>query len=247
MSDLIVKPLDTKKSSLPQTEYQKKGIINRFPSMLLNIGRSGSGKSTVINYLMTTPKFLKGFFDEVYLFSPTAKLDDLSKHLKLKDKYLITEPTEAKLNEILTKQENMIKSDGIERVGKKSKVLIIFDDIVADPQFLKSNAVIRLATMGRHYLVSSIINTQSYTKIPRAVRLQANALILFPSSNNEVKLLIEDTCPPHVSKKSFGKLIEYATNGRHDFLFINNFDPVETRFRKAFTEYLNPRKQGIAR
>ena len=44
---LIVKPLPTKKSSLPQSEYMKNGIINKFPSMLLNVGRSGSGKSTV--------------------------------------------------------------------------------------------------------------------------------------------------------------------------------------------------------
>jgi hypothetical protein len=242
MSDLIVKPLKTKKSSLPQSEYMRQGIINKFPSMLLNIGRSGSGKSTVVNYLMTTNKFLKNFFDEVFLFSPTAKLDDLSKHLKLKDKYLITNPTEEKLEEILNKQERLIKKDGIESVGKNNKVLIIFDDIVSDPQFLKSNAMIRLATMGRHFLVSSIINTQSYTKIPRAIRLQANALILFPSSNNEVKLLIDDTCPPHTSKRSYARLIEYATAGKHDFLFINNFDPVETRFRKAFSEYLTPKK-----
>ena len=100
--------------------------------------------------------------------------------------------------------------------------------------------MIRLACMGRHYLVSSIINTQSYTKIPRAIRLQANALILFPSSNNEVKLLVDDVTPPHCEKRQFMKLVEYATSGKHSFLFINNFEPVETRFRKGFEEYLNP-------
>jgi hypothetical protein len=217
-----------------------KGIINRYPSMLLNIGRSGSGKSTVINYMLTNKNFLKGFFDHVYLFSPTAELDDLAKHLKLKKEYMITKPSEEKLNEIIDKQDKLIKSEGIEKVGKKSKVLIIFDDIISDPRFLKSDAMIKLSTMGRHFLISSIINTQSYTKVPRAIRLQANALILFPSSNNEVKLLVDDTCPPHCSKKTFNKLVEYATAGKHDFLFINNFESVETRFRKGFEEYLNP-------
>ena len=198
---LVVKPLSTKKSSLPQSDYMNKGIINKFPSMLLNVGRSGSGKSTVINYMMTTDKFLLNFFDKVYLFSPTAKLDDLAKHLKLKDEFLITNPTEERLEKILSKQESMIKSQGIEKVGKSSKVLIIFDDIVSNQNFLKSSSMIKLATMGRHFLISSIINTQSYTKIPRAIRLQANALILFPSSQNEVKLLAEDITPPHTSKK----------------------------------------------
>ena len=237
---LIVKPLSTKKSSLPQSDYMNKGIINKFPSMLLNVGRSGSGKSTVINYMMTTDKFLLNFFDKVYLFSPTAKLDDLAKHLKLKDEFLITNPTEERLEKILSKQESMIKSQGIEKVGKSSKVLIIFDDIVSNQNFLKSSSMIKLATMGRHFLISSIINTQSYTKIPRAIRFQANALILFPSSQNEVKLLAEDITPPHTSKKVFMELIQYATQGKHDFLFVNNFDPVETRFRKGFEEYLAP-------
>ena len=38
------------------------------------------------------------------------------------------------------------------------------------------------------------------------------------------------------------KLIEYATEGKHDFLFINNFEPAETRFRKNFSEYLRIKK-----
>ena len=112
---LIVKPLATKKSNLPQSEYMKNGIINKFPSMLLNVGRSGSGKSTVVNYMMTEANFLLNFFDKVYLFSPTAKLDDLAKHLKLKDEFLITDPTEAKLDAILSKQERLIKQTGIEK------------------------------------------------------------------------------------------------------------------------------------
>ena len=240
MSDLQVQPLATKKTDLPQSKYMENKIINKFPSMLLNVGRSGSGKSTVVNYMMTTPNFLKGFYDKVYLFSPTAELDDLAQHLKLKKEFLITKPTEEKLEKLMNEQETLIKRSGIEETGRKSKVLIIFDDIISNPQFLKSDAMIRLATMGRHFLISSIINTQSYTKVPRAIRLQANALILFPSSNNEVKLLVDDACPPHCEKKSFMKLIEYATSGKHDFLFINNFCPVDTRFRKGFTEYLNP-------
>ena len=68
--------------------------------MLLNVGRSGSGKSTVILYMMTNKNFLLDFFDKVYLFSPTAKLDDLAQHLKLKDEFLIIGPTEEKLDEI---------------------------------------------------------------------------------------------------------------------------------------------------
>jgi hypothetical protein len=92
--------------------------------------------------------------------------------------------------------------------------------------------------MARHSLVSSIVNTQSYTKIPRTVRLQANGLILFPSNNGEVKLLVDDVCPPHCSKRDFMKVVDYATKGKHDFLFVNNFSEDRYRFRKNFEQYV---------
>lgn len=237
--DLIVKPGKTAKSDLPQSPYMKNEIINKFPSMLLNVGRSGSGKSTVIEYMLDQPNFLKGFYDKIFMFSPTAEIDDLTKLLKIPKKRMFTDPKESDLMEILDDQDKLIKRHGIEAVGKQSKVLILFDDIVANKKFLESMAFLRLATMGRHSLVSSIINTQSYTKIPRALRLQANALILFPSNLNEVKVVSEDITPPHHSRRDFLKLIEAATNDKHDFLFVNNFSPVATRFRRGFSAYLS--------
>ena len=235
---LTVKPIHTDKSDLPQTEYMKAGIINKFPSMLLVVGRSGSGKSTVCNYIVTTPQFYGDFFDQTWLFSPTAEHDDLSKHLKLEKKYMVTKPSEEKLEEILTKQDALIKSKGIKWCGQHSKVLIIFDDIVSHKKFLDSPAFLRLATMGRHSLISSIINVQSYTKCPRGVRLQANGVILFPSNQNEVGLLVDDHCPPNKSKKQFRQLVDHATHEKHSFLYIHCPSEPEQRFRRKFGSYL---------
>lgn len=240
MSDLIVKPIDTKKSDLPQSPYMKNGIINKYPSMLLNVGRSGSGKTTVLMYMLNQPNFLKGFYDKIYYFSPTAELDDLVNAVKIPKKNLIKKNFEEELNKIISKQEGLVKKHGIEYVGKKSKVLIIFDDIISNQKFLKSPEMLKLASMGRHFLISSIINTQSFTKVPRALRLQANSVILFPSSENEMITFSESYTPPHTSKKKFMKLIEYATNDKHSFLFVNLFEPPDKRFRKGFTEYLIP-------
>tara|TARA_R110000822_G_scaffold186035_4_gene325163 strand:+ start:4443 stop:5258 length:816 start_codon:yes stop_codon:yes gene_type:complete len=239
MDSLTVKPLPTKKHKLPQTEYMKAGIINEYPSMLLLVGKTKSGKSTLCNHLCNEPKFYGGdFFHHIYLFSPTAKKDDLALHLKLDDEHMVTDPTEERLQEIVKTQDDLIESKGIKHCGKNSRVLIIFDDIVGNQKFLKSDTMTNLATMGRHSLISSVINTQSYTKIPRVIRLQANGLIVFPSSNNEIELIIFDLCPPHTSKKQFAKLIEYATTGKHSFLYSNNPEPVETRFRKNFDTYI---------
>ncbi len=232
-------PIKSNKSDLPQTKFMKSGVINKFPSMLLNVGRSGSGKSSVVAFLLDKPKFMGDFFDKIFIFSPTAELDDITAALRIPKKRQFTEPEEADLDKILEDQKKLIKIHGVEKVGKASKVLIIFEDIISNKRFLESKAMLKLATMGRHFLISSIINTQSFTKVPRGIRLQANGLILFPSNQNEVALVAEDLCPPHHSKKDFLKLIEHATNGRHDFLFCNMFEPAEDRFRKNFDTILN--------
>jgi hypothetical protein len=236
--ELTVKALPTDKSDLPQTEYMKKKIISKFPSMTLNIGRSGSGKSTVVAHMMSDKKMYGSFFHTIHLFSPTGDQDDLVKHLKIPKRNIHTKPSEEDLINIIEKQNKLIKSRGIEWTGKNSRVLIIFDDIVANKKFLSGEGMLKVATMGRHSLISSIVNTQSYTKIPRAIRLQANAVILFPSSLSEVERVVEDHCPPHKPKKQFRHLVETATTGKHNFLYIMCPEPAETRFRKCFHSYL---------
>lgn len=237
-----IKPLKTKKSDLPQTQAMEAEVINKFPSLTLCIGRSGSGKSNVVANMLTKTFFLKGFFDEIYLFSPTAKSDDLVEHLKLKDDNIIEKLDESaitKLNQIVDKNTEKIKKDGIAKTAKNSKILIICDDCISEKVFIKSNILSRLATAGRHALISTIICSQSYTKVPRVIRLQCQGLIVFPSSNDEIELLCEDLCPPGISKKEFLDIIKFATDERYSFLFVNHMckDPKD-KFRKRFAEII---------
>ena len=220
-----IKALKTKKSDLPQSSYMEAEIINKFPSLTVCIGRSGSGKSNVVANMLTKKEFMKDFFDEIYLFSPTAKSDDLVEHLKLKDDHIIEKLDETaitKLNQIVDKNTEKIKKDGIAKTAKNSKILIICDDCISERVFIKSNILSRLATAGRHSLISTIICSQSYTKVPRVIRLQCQGLIVFPSSNDEIELLCEDLCPPGVSKKEFLDIIKFATDERYSFLFVNH-------------------------
>jgi Poxvirus A32 protein len=242
MNPLKITPLKTKKSDLPQSPFMEADIINRFPSLTLCIGKSGSGKSNVMANMLTKKEFMKDFFDDIYLFSPTAKSDDIVEHLKLKDNHIIENLDETaitKLNKIVDDNIEKIKKQGIANVALKSKILIICDDCISEKVFIKSNILSKLATAGRHALISTVICSQSYTKIPRVIRLQAQGMIIFPSSNDELDLLCEDLCPPGMGKKSFLELIKFATDERYSFLFVNHHakNPKE-KFRKNFDEII---------
>jgi len=240
---MIVGKLETAKSSLPQTLYMKHGIINKFPSLTLIVGRSGSGKSNLAAWMLTHNEFMGGFFDDIYLFSATARADDLVEHLKLGDKHICDDLSMFavdKLRDIISVQDAKIKKKGIKSVALDSKILIICDDCISEKAFIKSDILIKLATAGRHSLISTMICSQSYTKVPRVVRLQSQGLVLFPSSNDELELLNQDICPPGASKRDFLELIKHATADEHNFLFVNQHAvPKSDKFRKNFDTILN--------
>lgn len=244
-----VVPCGTEKANIPQSELMSNGIIAKFPSIWLIVGRSGCGKSTVVQFLLSDDRFMGQFHDEVTLFSPTGKLDDVAKQLELDDDHIITDPVEDDILAILDRNEKEIERVGIDAAASTHKHLFIFDDIISTHALLTSPAFLRLACMGRHFLAGALICSQSYTKIPRAVRLQARTLLFFPSNQDEVDYVVHDYCPPHTSSESFRRLVETATSGPHDFLHINMNAPVATRFRRCFKNYFdlsesNRRKYG---
>jgi energy-coupling factor transporter ATP-binding protein EcfA2 len=227
-----IKVYDTAKNNLPMTEGMELGVIPKFPSMMLLVGKSGSGKSNLLVGLCKDPALMGNFYDEIYFISPTADVDDLVEHLKLKKENVWSDLDEAvkDLGILMDNQAHDVERYGI---AKTPKVLVVVDDCIGNKAFMKSDILTKLAIHGRHNLMSSIICTQSYTKVPRAIRLQAAGLALFPSSQNEVKLLIEDYCPANHSKKSFEKIVKFATDEPHQFLFIQNHcKKMKERYRK---------------
>lgn len=234
-------PFKTLKNDLPKTEGMECGVICKFPSMQLFVGQSNSGKSTLLCNMCVNPKLMGEFFDKIYLISPTAKIDDLVEHLELDPDNTWDDLPKAAidLETLLDNQAFDIEEEGIDAVAKDRKTLVICDDCVGNKQFMKSDVLTKLAIHGRHNLVSSIICTQSYTKVPRAIRIQAQGLALFPSNQNEVKLINEDYCPSGCSHKEFKRIIDFATDELYSFLYINNHckDP-KNKFRKKLGDII---------
>lgn len=238
--DVIVP--ETEKNSLPLTVGMEMDVIPKFPSMSMLIGKSGSGKSSLLISMCLNSDLLGDFFDQIYFISPTAKVDDLVKNLKLPSENVWDNMKEAIKNlEILfDNQAYEIEKHGITKAAENNKVLVICDDVIGDKNFMKSDILGKMAIHGRHNLISSVICSQSYTKVPRYIRLQAQGLGIFPSNQDEVKLLNNDYCPANCSFKEFNKIIRFATDEPYSFLFINNHcKDMNKRFRKRLGHIIN--------
>ena len=235
-----IEKIETDKNKIPLRATMKDGTLPKFPFSMLISGRSGSGKTNLMMNLMTRKEFYKSYFHYILVFSPTAgEFDDMYKLLDLPDENIQNDFTKDDLENLITKRKDLIKKKGIEWVGKNSRVLLILDDIIADRNFLMSEQALKMFALLRHYLCSVIVMTQSYNKIPRALRLNCNATMIFPSSQSEVEVLIDELTPANIKKREFEKVIDFCTSGRYDFLYINNHADPDKRIRKNLNEYVN--------
>tara|TARA_R110000782_G_scaffold77770_4_gene154101 strand:+ start:1004 stop:1942 length:939 start_codon:yes stop_codon:yes gene_type:complete len=253
-------PFDTDKSKIKQRQVMIDKIIPSHPSSVIYNGRSGSGKTQLIVNLLCRPGFYgfskentspnkishdpMHYFDRIYMFSPTAgRGDDLCKHLiqfaGLKEDDICNDFDISKLKGILDKQHAEIESVGMER---SKKVLILLDDVQSDQKFLRSKQILECFIQNRHCNVSTWLCSQSFTKTPRACRLQCNNLFIFPCSLSEERVLVEEFSPPNHSKKEFKEIFNHATAERFNFLHVNMRDAPKTRFRRNLDTILELKK-----
>ena len=239
----IVK-FESNKHKIKERQAMIDNIIPRLGSSTIINGKSGSGKTNLLLNLCLKKEFygkLKpndkhGYFELVFLFSPTAEADDLAEHLGLERKRIVTSDFENKLEHIFTAQERIIKSKGLD---KSPKILLIYDDMQADQKFLKSKIFMRSFIANRHSNITTIFLSQSFTKTPRVCRLQASNIMIFPASESEIALLVDEYCPPHTTQKEFYELVKHATKDRFNFLHICMRVEPENRFRKNLSTILN--------
>lgn len=237
---LKIIPFPTNKKDIEQRPFMKEDIVPRHSSSVIFNGRSGSGKSNLLINLLSRPEFYgrtkpkdekSQYFDIIFLFSPTADGgDDLVRFLKIPEKRIFTHPDTKVLDNILKTQKDFIAEKGLD---KSPKILIIFEDIQSNNgRIMNSPSFLKCFIQARHLNVSTWLLGQSWTRTPRACRLQANNIFFFPSSGSEVELLVKEFCPPHTDKKQFQKLVEHATKEQYNFLHIQMRQPPEKRFRK---------------
>lgn len=232
--EIIPYKIDKNEIKLPATMVND--TIPKHPFRMLNSGASGSGKSMLVLNLLKRKNFMLNFFDDIFLFSPTARGDQIQILLDLDQDHICDDLNESgieQLDYIFNKQNELIETNGFLRAPK---ILIIFDDVISSPRFMNSNTFKKFFIQGRHISASVIVNTQKYHAIPRLMRLNCTDITFFPSSQSEVARLADEYCPPNKAVKDFTKLIDYATNEPYNFLYINT--RARRKFRKNLSQYV---------
>jgi hypothetical protein len=256
--DMSISAIKTSKDLIeqPALAMHENMYIPPLGSSVVISGKSGSGKSTLLANLLLDGRFYgpckqrpKGWFDKIFLFSPTANGDDVQKSLNIPKKHVFTDLEEAGelLDVILDSQQKKLdSSDGADKVAQFA---IIFDDVIGDTKFMNEKAFTRCFYQVRHVNCTTFICTQHFMRVPKVCRLQANFVFFFAGSLAEVNMITDEYAPPMVTRNDFMNLVNDATSrDKFAFLTINNKVPTEIRFRQNLSEIITlpaSRKRGI--
>lgn len=250
---LDISQIETSKDRIeqPALATHERMIIPPLGSSVIISGKSGSGKSTLLANLLKDERFYgpcktkpKGWFDKIFLFSPTANGDDIQKSLNIPSKYVFTDLSEAPelLSVILSSQQNKLdKGGGAHTV---SQVCVIFDDVIGDTKFMNTKEFTKCFYQVRHVNCTTFLCTQHFKRVPRICRLQANFVFFFQGSQTEVETIVEDFAPPNMSRNDFRALVDESTRDKFSFLTINMKLPWQQRFRKNLDSFLSIPGEG---
>lgn len=206
------------------------------PFRMVFVAPTNSGKTTVINNMLSRPSFgYKAVFkNNIFLFSPSSKFDDVLDGLNIKESNIKTELDEPFIDEIMEDQKKIISEHGKK---KSPHLLFIFDDVVLQIKKTGDNSLKRIFYYGRKYNISSMITTQKYKALQTDYRLNASNYIYFLNTNNKEKTTITDDQP--IDKDLFNQIWERAQNdGNYSFIYVNLNQPVKDRYYINFTKHI---------
>lgn len=179
----------------------------------------------------------------------------LEKQLRMKetgsmDKFIGKIPADdffTDLSDVLVKikeQQDIIQKlhdKGFDKEAKyiADRLLVVLDDQAG---MFKggntNNPLMNYIIKHRHVSSSVIIVTQAYRAIPKTIRTNCNAIILFDIPNkNELRSIYEEN-PEGLTEKEWMRVYNYATEENYSFLYINNKFTKGQRIFKRFDKLL---------
>jgi len=161
---------------------------------------------------------------------------------KIPEECFYSDYDEETLQEIMDEQMKIVKL--LKKHGKSkhlaNRILFVFDDLVGSSLFSgkKENPFKRLNTNHRHYSSSLLMVSQAYKEIPKTVRTQFSCVIVFEIANDKELQVIYEENPMALKQNDWYEIYQHATEGDHDFLFINYQKPKRLRLMKNFDSVL---------
>lgn len=137
------------------TGLEQLGINTNNPFMMIINGKTGSGKSLLLRYLMREIN-KENPFDYGIVFSNTAWEGSFD---YIPHKYIHETYNESIVKNIIGIQKQNLKKSN----NKIKKAFIILDDCCSENEF-KSPLLKKLAIMGRHYNITTFLTTQYCNK-----------------------------------------------------------------------------------
>ena len=206
-----------------------------WPFGILIIGPSGSGKTNTLLHLID--KFHP--IDKIYLY---AKDTDEDKY-----PYLINKREQAGIKKLnnphafieYSSDKNDVLED-INNYNKKryKKVLIMFDDMIADIMRSKKFKVIvkELFIRCRKLNISIVFITRSYFRTPKDARLNSTHYILMKIGNKKELKSIAEENSGHLDFKDFLKIYNRCTREPYSFMMVDTRPNACVTFKKNFDE-----------
>ena len=217
----------------------KNGHIFLITVQNLKIGGSGSGKTNALLNLINEQKDI----DKIYLYAK-----DLSKS---KYEYLIKNRKNAGIKHVNNSKAFIECSNTMYDVSeniddynpsRKRKVLIIFDDMIADIMSNKNfQAIIKeLFIRCRKLNIYLAFITQSYFSVPKDVRLNSTHYLIMKINNKTELQNIAINHSANIEYKDFMKIYRECTKEPFNFMTIDTTLPTSNslRFRKNLFDTL---------
>ena len=193
---------------------------NDWPFRMLIIGPSGSGKTNTLLHLID--KFHP--IDKIYLYS---KDTDEEKY-----QYLINKREQAGIKnlndprafiEYLSDMNDVLEDINNYNKNRNKKLLIIFDDMIADiMRSEKFKEIVKeLFIRCRKLNISMVFKTQSYFRTPKDARLNSTHYILMKIGNKKELESIAEENSGHLDFKEVLKIYNYCTREPYSFMMVD--------------------------
>ena len=208
---------------------------NNWPFRMLIIGPSGSGKSNTLLHLINNLHPI----DKIYLYAKDIH--------EPKYEYLINKREQTGIKTLNDPNAFIEYSDDMNDVlddindydkNRDKKVLIVFDDMIADIEYNKNfkQIIKELFYRARKINVSTAFITQSYVRTLKDARLNSTHYILMRIGNKkELKRIAEEKLG-HLDYKDFFKMYNYCTKDPYSFMTTNTRPTATIQLKKNFNE-----------